>query len=147
MFFSLILLFSFISSSWYGTDSPTSSLPPHRYQSSNLKKYYQYYLFQPPPAEPSWSWIPVSVKTAVPSQVWSRYLCTSGREGQEDYLWPCGKLRLLKQPKQLDFAQVDKIPLSQFPKQIQDVTSFPVRPFVLPFLHTHIPLLREKVGK
>jgi len=42
---------------------------------------------------------------------------------------------------------VDKISISQFQKLIQDVTTFPVRSFMLPFLHTHIPLLREKVVK
>jgi len=42
---------------------------------------------------------------------------------------------------------VDKISISQFQRQLQDVTTFPVRPFVLPFLHTNIPILRDRVVK
>lgn len=42
---------------------------------------------------------------------------------------------------------VDKITISQFQKLIQDVTTFPVRSFMLPFLHTQIPLLRDIVAK
>ena len=89
-------------------------------------------MFQSPPAKSLWSWLPIRVKTALPSQdisvhtgqVWSRYLCSSGGEGQDDYLWPGGKLQLqlLKYPKHVDFSQVDKISISQFQKQIQYVT-------------------------
>jgi len=42
---------------------------------------------------------------------------------------------------------VGSIPVPEFLRQLQLVTSFPVRPFVLPFLQSNIPRLREEVQR
>merc|ERR1719341_1279301 len=41
----------------------------------------------------------------------------------------------------------DGLAIPDFQRQLQEVTSFPVRPFVLPFLQSNIPLLRERIEK
>merc|ERR1719341_1426844 len=41
----------------------------------------------------------------------------------------------------------DGLAIPEFQRQLQEVTSFPVRPFVLPFLQSNIPLLRERIEK
>ncbi len=37
--------------------------------------------------------------------------------------------------------------MAEFHRQLQEVTNFPLRPFVLPFLHTNIPLLQRDIAR
>ena len=43
--------------------------------------------------------------------------------------------------------QVGSIPVPEFLRQLQLVTTFTVRPFVLPFLQNNIPRLREELQR
>jgi hypothetical protein len=39
------------------------------------------------------------------------------------------------------------VSVAEFHRQLQEVTNFPLRPFVLPFLHTNIPLLQRDIAR
>lgn len=41
--------------------------------------------------------------------------------------------------------QSSNLSIEEFHHSLQDVTNFPLRPFVLPFLRTHLPLLQREV--
>lgn len=43
------------------------------------------------------------------------------------------------------FQQCNTISIEEFHNNLQDVTNFPLRPFVLPFLKTHIPILQKEI--
>ena len=47
----------------------------------------------------------------------------------------------------VDTLLLGSISVPEFLRQLQLVTTFPVRPFVLPFLQTHIPRLAEEIKR
>lgn len=42
--------------------------------------------------------------------------------------------------------QSSNLSIEEFHQSLQEVTNFPLRPFVLPFLRTHLPLLQREVN-
>lgn len=52
-------------------------------------------------------------------------------------IWRCNELAFLLQSSNLS--------VEEFHQSLQEVTNFPLRPFVLPFLRTYLPLLQREV--
>lgn len=46
----------------------------------------------------------------------------------------------------LSVLQSNSITIEEFHHSLQDVTNFPLRPFVVPFLRAHLPLLQRELN-
>jgi hypothetical protein len=46
----------------------------------------------------------------------------------------------------MSVLQSNSITIEEFHHSLQDVTNFPLRPFVVPFLRAHLPLLQRELN-